>query len=74
MSGFGPAALESEASPQQIASSRDIRWVMSNVCHADHKMTYAVSAQLQRNLPPRWRSDPAAPYCARNAATALWVC
>lgn len=34
-----------------IASSNDIRWVMSQVGHADHKMTYAVYAQLQKNLP-----------------------
>ena len=34
-----------------IASGNDIRWVMAQVGHADHKTTYSVYAQLQRNLP-----------------------
>ena len=34
-----------------IASANDIRWVMAQVGHADHKMTYSVYAQLQRSLP-----------------------
>jgi integrase len=33
------------------ASGNDIRWLMAQVGHADHKMTYGVYAQLQRNLP-----------------------
>ena len=34
-----------------VASGNDIRWVMAQVGHADHKMTYGVYAQMQRNLP-----------------------
>jgi integrase len=33
------------------ASGNDIRWAMAQVGHADHKMTYGVYAQMQRNLP-----------------------
>jgi integrase len=39
-----------------IASGNDIRWVMAQVGHADHKMTYSVYAQLQRNLPREYGS------------------
>jgi integrase len=39
-----------------VASGNDIRWVMAQVGHADHKMTYSVYAQLQRNLPREYGS------------------
>ena len=43
-------------SPALIASANDIRWVMAQVGHADHKMTYSVYAQLPRNLPREYGS------------------
>ncbi len=39
-----------------IASGDDIRWVMAQVGHADHKMTYSMYAQLQRNVPREYGS------------------
>lgn len=50
-----------------IASGNDIRWVMGQVGHADHKMTYSVYAQLQRNLPREYGSK-----VDENIGDSLW--
>jgi hypothetical protein len=49
-----------------IASANDIRWVMAQVCHADHKMTYSVM--------PSSSATSRASTAARSTRSSAAVC